>query len=42
VRYVVSGMLSFGWWWGMDLWEKVAVQNCGRAVEKLGGVVLAP
>jgi len=39
-------MFSLGGWRGMDWWEKVSVQNCGRAVEKPknqpGGVVLAP
>jgi len=35
-----------GWGWGMDWWEKVTVQNCGRALVKPknqpGRVVLAP
>jgi len=35
-----------GWVVGMDWWEKITVQNCGRALEKPknqpGGVVLAP
>jgi len=43
---VVSGMFSLGGWRGMDWWEKVTVQNCGRALVKPkdqpGGVVLAP
>jgi len=43
---VVSGMFSLGGVQGMDWWEKVIVQNCGRALVKPknqpGGVVLAP
>ena len=43
---VVSEMFSLGGWQGMDCWEKVTVQNCGRALVKPknqpGGVVLAP
>jgi len=43
---VVLGMLSLGRWRGIDWWEKVMVQNCGRALVKpknqLGGAVLAP
>jgi len=42
---VVSGMFSLGGWRGMDWKEKVAVQNCARALVKPknqpGGVVLA-
>jgi len=43
---VVSGMFTLGGWWEMDWWEKVTVQNCGRALVKPknqpGGVALAP
>jgi len=43
---VVSGMFLLGGGLGMDLQEKVTVQNCGRAPVKAknqrGGVVLAP
>ena len=43
---VVSGMFTLGGWWGMNWWEKVIVQNCGRALVKFknqpGWVVLAP
>jgi len=39
-------MFSLGGWRGMDWWEKVTVQNCGRALVKSknqpGGVLLAP
>jgi len=42
---VASGMFSSGGWRGMDWWEKVTLQNCGRALVKLknqpGGAVLA-
>jgi len=43
---VVSELFSLGGWWGMDWWEKVTAQNCGRALVKPknqpGGVVLTP
>ena len=43
---VVSGMFTLGRWRGVDWWEKVTVQNCGRALVKPknqpGGVALAP
>jgi len=39
-------MFALGRWLGMDWWEKVIVQNCGRALIKPknqpGGAVLAP
>ena len=45
---LVSWMFTLGGWQGMDWWEKVTVQNCGRALVKpknqpaAGVVVLAP
>ena len=43
---VVSGMFTLGGWQRVDWWEKIIVQNCGRALVKPknqpGGVVLAP
>jgi len=39
-------MFLLGGWWGIGWWEKVTLQNCGRALVKPkiqpGGVVLAP
>jgi len=41
-----SEMFTLGGWWEMDWWEKMIVQNGGRALVKPknqpGGVVLAP
>ena len=31
---VVSGIFTLGGWQGMDWWEKVVVQNCGRVLVK--------
>ena len=43
---VVSGIFSLDGWRGMDWWEKVTVQNRGRALVKPknqpGGAMLAP
>ena len=43
---VVSGMCHWVGGRGMDWWEKVTLQNCGRALVKPktqpGGAVLAP
>ena len=42
---VVAVMFTLGGWQGIDWWEKVSVQNFGRALVKStnqpGGVVLA-